>query len=119
MQFKDFELTLSNVSKFDIAKFERKIYKSHFSRLKRAINNKQMIDNIITVIPSGNQYKIIDGQHRFLALIDLLNEGLNKKFNLHLRILDEKSILKDAKEEVMSLKKRLKVQNRILKDTVI
>jgi len=46
----------------------------------------------LTVIPDGNRYKIIDGQHRFCAVKSLLMSKNIKSFKLHLRIIDEKKM---------------------------
>jgi hypothetical protein len=62
-----------------------------------------MIDNVITVIPDENRFKIIDGQHRYWAWVSLLSDKIIDEVNLHLRILDELEYLKDGRQTYLAL----------------
>jgi hypothetical protein len=107
MLFKNFDLTLENSSKFEVAKFERQVYKSHFNRLKRAIINGELLDNVLTVIPSGNRYRIIDGQHRIEALkMALATKSELSDYPLPVSILNLKSQFLCCKAVIPHMKEK-------------
>jgi len=103
MRFENFMLKKNNLDRFEIAEFERKTYTAHLGRIKKAMKNGTMVDNVITVIPDGDRYKIIDGQHRFFAWASFLKDGIMKKIPLHLRVMDELQYIKNGRETYISL----------------
>jgi hypothetical protein len=103
MKLVEFTLTNQNKGKFIVAPFERKVYDAHLGRIKTAIKQGKMYDNIISVIPEKNRYKIIDGQHRFHDFVSLLEEKHNKSFDIVLRVFDEKEFKKNGLKVYLAL----------------
>ena len=73
--------------KFDIAEFERKLRPKHVRKIKDAILDNMMYDNIVTAINDGGRWRIIDGQHRLKALSLAHKEDGLKKFTIIVREL--------------------------------
>ena len=78
--------------KFDIADFERKVYRVHVKNIKEAILEGKLLDRRISVWEDGieGKYYVIDGQHRIGALSDLFAENKLKSFDLLLQIIKAK-----------------------------
>jgi hypothetical protein len=79
---------MGNKDKFSIIDFERRLYEKHMSRIKTAIQGDRLYDKIITVVKIGDKFKILDGQHRFVAYCELLDEGIDVAFMIYLRIVE-------------------------------
>lgn len=76
-----------------IADFERRVDKGHLRRLKEAIKDNKLVDNIITVMPvNSGGYEVIDGQHRLIAIKELMKENNDFNFEVVLRIVDGQSL---------------------------
>jgi len=102
-KMEDFVLDKTNIGKFEIAGFERQLYTHHLHGIIRNIQENNLLDDIITVIPNGNKYKIIDGQHRFQAFVYLIKEKGLKKMKIVLRILSAPEFQKNGKEAYLTL----------------
>lgn len=82
---------LSNLDlEFKIADFEREANQKHVRDIAEAIMGGNLFDNVITVMDrkdAGGAYEIIDGQHRYLALLLLFADGRLDTYTLALRVL--------------------------------
>lgn len=78
--------------KFEIADFERRIYRIHVRNIKKAILEGKLLDRTISVWKDGSngKYYVIDGQHRIAALSELFGEGKLRSFSLILQIIRAK-----------------------------
>ena len=72
---------------FEIPDFQRKVYSSHVSTIKQAIQEKKMLDNIITVSKSGSKWTVLDGQQRLVALSRLNVEDKMQEYDLILKVV--------------------------------
>jgi len=86
-ELQEFELNRISQSKFIVASFERRIYPRHLNQIRVAIQAGRMHDTIITVIPEGNRFRILDGQHRFSAMMTLLKTKEFDSIPIYLRIM--------------------------------
>lgn len=85
---KSFGLDLSNYSKFKMASFERKVRDVHVKNLKGSIKREGLLKKDITIWENGTgEYHVLDGQHRLMALNQLLEEGHKKSFMIDLFIM--------------------------------
>jgi hypothetical protein len=82
---------LSNLDlEFRLADFEREPVQSHWMKIVFAIRNGTLFDNVITVMDrkdEGGAYIVIDGQHRYMALKYLYEEGELDTYSIVLRVL--------------------------------
>lgn len=103
IEIKEFELNLGNQSKFIVAGFERKIYSRHLGKIREAIKEGNLHDTVITVIPENNRYRIIDGQHRFAAMVKLLENKDFKDIPIFLRIVNNVESEESGREVYLAL----------------
>lgn len=89
---------------FEVAEFERRTYRMHVIGIKKALAKKRLIDFIITVyrLNESKKWKVIDGQHRLIALYELHEEGKLKSFPLSLRVINAKNE-QEAREIYISM----------------
>lgn len=92
----DFHIATKDLKKFKVVEFERRPDNSLKNRLKKSIiQNGILTPIVLTVWENGAKEKpflIIDGQHRFLALQDLLlEEGFRKSFKVTLHKIKAKN----------------------------
>ena len=104
-------------NKFEIANFERQLYRSHVNDIKKAVEKRRLVNFIITVWDKQDARKwlVFDGQHRLNALAELHEEKNLKSFPLVLMKIRAKTE-KEAREIYLALNsgKQL-VSNDILK----
>jgi len=75
---------------FEIAEFERRVSAPHVSKIVNSILNNTFRDNIFRVSRlANNKWKLIDGQHRLLALKKVYDEYGVETYNLILLVYQE------------------------------
>jgi len=75
-----------NIEKFERLSFARELSQNTINKIAKALLNKEYVSPFIKVVESGGKYVIIDGQHRILAVKNILEKNPNFKWDAYLLI---------------------------------
>lgn len=99
-KYKEFEINIKTINSFKLLENRRLLRQNHYKKIKRAILEGINFDSPLIVNENKNQKRIIDGQHRYTAIKEILD--MFPKFKIKVLLIIYKNLPQDKEEEIFT-----------------